>query len=72
MCIRDSSLLSIKRVTIARRLDVRLEFSLPAGTHDRLRLYLMCDSYVGADRELSLPALHVAQGADDDDEMSDE
>lgn len=66
------SLLSIKRVTIARRLDVRLEFSLPAGTHDRLRLYLMCDSYVGADRELSLPALHVAQGADDDDEMSDE
>lgn len=62
------SLLSIKRVTIARTQQVRLEFTLPAGTHDRLKLYLMCDSYVGADRELAIEPLQVAQGEEEDDD----
>lgn len=66
------NLLSIKRITFARSLQVRLEFHLPAGTHDRLKLYLMSDSYVGADRELDVPALHVAQGEEDDDEEDDD
>ena len=66
-----NSLLSIKRVTIAKTLDVRLEFMLPAGMHDKLKLYLMCDSYIGADRELEVPALHVAQG-EEDEELDDE
>ena len=66
-----NSLLSIKRVTIAKTLDVRLEFMLPAGMHDKLKLYLMCDSYIGADRELEVPALHVAQG-EEDEEVDDE
>ncbi|WFD03560.1 RNA helicase [Malassezia obtusa] len=62
------ALLSIKRVTIARSVQVRLEFTLPPGTHDRLKLYLMSDSYVGADRELSIEPLRVAEGVEEDDE----
>ncbi|WFD33124.1 RNA helicase [Malassezia sp. CBS 17886] len=66
------ALLSIKRVTILRSLDVRLEFTLPPGVHDRLRLYLMCDSYVGADRELPVPALSVALGEEEDEEEEED
>ena len=62
------SLLGIKRVTISRTLDVRLEFSLPPGIHSRLKLYLMCDSYVGADRELDIPTLNVAEGEESDED----
>lgn len=66
------NLLSIKRVTIAKTVQVKLEFHLPAGRHSNLKLYLMCDSFVGADRELDMPALHVAQGDEDEDEEEDE
>ncbi|PWN50035.1 Sec63-domain-containing protein [Violaceomyces palustris] len=64
------NLLSIKRVTINRSLKVKLEFTLPKGTHDRLKLYLMCDSYVGADRELEIEELNVAEGEESDEEES--
>ncbi|WFD24297.1 RNA helicase [Malassezia equina] len=66
------NLLSIKRVTIAKSVQVRLEFHLPAGRHSNLKLYLMCDSYVGADRELDVPALQVAQGEEDEEEEDGE
>lgn len=66
------NLLSIKRVTIAKTVQVRLEFHLPAGQHNDLKLYLMCDSYVGADRELDLPALQVAQGEEEEEEDVDD
>ncbi|WFC94772.1 RNA helicase [Malassezia brasiliensis] len=65
------ALLSIKRVTITRSVQVRLEFTLPPGTHDRLKLYLMSDSYVGADRELAIEPLKVAEGVEEDDEEED-
>ena len=32
----------------------------------------MCDSYVGADRELDLPALQVAQGEEEEEEDVDD
>ncbi|KDN46281.1 putative ATP dependent RNA helicase [Tilletiaria anomala UBC 951] len=67
------NLLGIKRVTIGKTLSVKLEFTLPKGTHDRLRLYLLCDSYQGADRETKLPTLVVAEGEEsDEEEESDE
>ena len=48
-------LYGIKRFTLARRAQVKLEFELPndLSTIDalQLKLYLMCDSYVGCDQE---------------------
>ncbi|CAD6889461.1 unnamed protein product [Tilletia laevis] len=66
------SLHGIKKVTITKTLTVKLEFTLPKGTHERLRLYLLCDSYQGADRELPLPTLNVAEGEDSDDDDDDD
>lgn len=57
----------IKRVTISKTLAVKLEFSLPKGTHS-LKLYVICDSYVGADHDLSLDPIDVAEGESDSDE----
>ncbi|WFD43545.1 RNA helicase [Malassezia psittaci] len=68
----SKALLSIKRVTLSRSLDVKLEFTLPPGTHDRLKLYLMSDSYVGADRELQIQPLTVAEGIEEDEDEDDE
>ncbi len=61
------SLLAIKRITIERKLEVRLEFVVPTpGEHD-LKLYLMSDSYVGVDQD---PAFQVvaAEGEDEDED----
>ncbi|GLB39382.1 putative sec63-domain-containing protein [Lyophyllum shimeji] len=67
-------LLVIKRVTVTKSLAVKLEFTLPKGTHN-LRLYVICDSYIGADHDIALEPIEVAEGeeTDSDEEMeSDE
>ncbi|KAH7882250.1 putative RNA helicase [Phlebopus sp. FC_14] len=65
----------IKRVTVAKSLAVKLEFTLPKGTH-ALKLYVICDSYVGADHDLSMDPIEVAEGeesdSDEDMESGDE
>ena len=68
---KTNSLLAIKRVTIGRKLEVRLEFAAPstAGDHD-LKLYLMSDSYVGVDQDPSF-RVSVAEGMDEDDDEED-
>ncbi|KAH9047169.1 putative RNA helicase [Lactarius hengduanensis] len=64
-------LLSIKRVTVSKSLNVKLEFTLPKGEH-ALKLYVICDSYVGADHDINLDPVDVAEGEDSDsDEDSD-
>ncbi|KAI9462917.1 Sec63-domain-containing protein [Lactarius psammicola] len=64
-------LLSIKRVTVSKSLNVKLEFTLPKGSH-ALKLYVICDSYVGADHDINLDPIDVAEGEDSDsDEDSD-
>lgn len=67
-----NSLLAIKRVTIGRKLEIRLEFAAPstAGQHD-LKLYLMSDSYVGVDQDPSFN-VNVAEGMDEDDEEDEQ
>jgi pre-mRNA-splicing helicase BRR2 len=63
---------SIKRVTVKKNLSVKLEFTLPKGQH-KLKLYVICDSYMGADHDISLDPIDVAEGDDSDEDMdSDE
>ncbi|KAF8970308.1 Sec63-domain-containing protein [Flammula alnicola] len=66
-------LLVIKRVTVTKSLAVKLEFSLPKGSHS-LKLYVICDSYVGADHDIALDPIEVAEGeeSDSDDDMDSE
>jgi pre-mRNA-splicing helicase BRR2 len=58
-------LLLIKRVTVNKTLSVKVEFTLPKGVHS-LKLYVICDSYVGVDHDISLDPIEVAEGEDDD------
>jgi pre-mRNA-splicing helicase BRR2 len=64
---------AIKRVTVNRSLSVKLEFTLPKGSHS-LKLYVICDSYVGADHDINLEPIDVAEGeeSDSDEDMSDD
>lgn len=65
------TLLAIKRVTITRKLTLRLEYTVPTpGQHD-LKLYLMSDSYVGVDQDPSF-TVNVAEGMEEDDDEDDE
>lgn len=67
-------LLVIKKVMVLKSLAVKLEFSLPAGTHN-LKLYVICDSYIGADHDIPINTIQVAEGEDsdsDEDMESDE
>ena len=64
-------LLSIKRVTVKKSLGVKLEFTLPKGKHD-LKLYAICDSYMGADHDINIDPIEVAEGEDSDDDDDDD
>ncbi|EWM22383.1 u5 small nuclear ribonucleoprotein helicase [Nannochloropsis gaditana] len=68
-----NSLLFIKRVNnVAKRTRTRLNFAAPteAGDHD-LKLYFICDSYMGADQEYDL-SLSVLPGESDEEESESE
>jgi pre-mRNA-splicing helicase BRR2 len=67
-------LLVIKKVTVTKSLNVKLDFTLPKGKHS-LRLYVICDSYFGADHDIALASVDVLEGeeSDSDEDMeSDE
>ncbi|KAG7088489.1 hypothetical protein E1B28_012477 [Marasmius oreades] len=64
-------LLVIKRVTVTRTQNVKLEFTLPKGKHNSLKLYVICDSYVGADHDIELDEIDVAEGEESDSDEDD-
>ncbi|KAL2756416.1 hypothetical protein ACRALDRAFT_1042526 [Sodiomyces alcalophilus JCM 7366] len=65
------SVLGIKRVTVGRTFQGKLEFIVPtAGKHD-LKLFLMSDSYVGVDQEREF-TVEAAEGMDVDEDDEDE
>lgn len=65
------TLLAIKRITIGKSLNLRLEYTVPTpGEHD-LKLFLMSDSYVGVDQDPSFKVT-VAEGMDEDDEEEED
>ena len=66
----SKTLLAIKRITIGRLLNLRLEYTVPTpGEHD-LKLFLMSDSYVGVDQDPSF-SVTVAEGMDEDKDEED-
>lgn len=67
----SKTLLAIKRVTIGKKLNVRLEFTVPTpGRHD-LKLMLMSDSYVGVDQDPAFSVM-VEEGMDVDESEEEE
>ncbi len=67
---KAGTLLAIKRITVSRKLEVKLEFAVQTpGTHE-LKLYLMSDSYVGVDQDPSFTVV-AAEGESEDDEEED-
>ncbi|POS84876.1 Sec63-domain-containing protein [Erysiphe pulchra] len=47
----SKSLFAIKRVTIGRKLNLKLEYTVPSAGEHQLKLFLMSDSYVGVDQD---------------------
>ncbi|KAK0672891.1 Sec63 Brl domain-containing protein [Cercophora samala] len=68
---KTKELLAIKRITVGRNLNVRLEFTVPTAGHHELKLFFMSDSYMGVDQEPSF-AVEVAEGMDVDEDEDDE
>ena len=48
---------------MTKSLAIKLVFTLPKGTHS-LKLYIICDSYVGADHDIGLEPVGVLEGED--------
>lgn len=63
----SKTLLAIKRITIGKSSNVRLEYTVPTPGEHNLKLFLMSDSYVGVDQDPSF-TVNVAEGMDEDEE----
>ena len=61
-----------KKARSAEGQPLKLDFNLPKGSFDHLKLYLLADSYIGADREINLPKLDILEGADSDEDDEDD
>ncbi|OQR87098.1 pre-mRNA-splicing helicase BRR2 [Achlya hypogyna] len=72
-----NALLSIKRIPLAHKAQLRVDFAAPTTPGEyKYTVYVICDSYLGCDLENEL-AFSVAQGRDtsgedDDDESAEE
>ena len=68
---KTKSLLAIKRVTIGRKLELRLEYVVPSPGEHELTLYLMSDSYVGVDQAPTF-TVTAAEGMEEDESEEEE
>jgi len=68
-------LLAVKKISLQRKLAVKLEISLPrAGKYENLSLEFISDSYTHCDQSHRLQPITVkeAEDSDEDDDDSDE
>lgn len=63
-------LLAIRKVTVPRGLTTKLTFTLPQGVHN-LKLYVICDSYSGADHDIDIEPITVVEGDGSDSDESE-
>jgi pre-mRNA-splicing helicase BRR2 len=71
---KEKTLLAIKRSTLQKKAAVKLEFSPPDGApvgKMKLKLYVMCDAYVGVDQEYDI-TIDVVEGTEDSEESGSE
>ncbi|PWY89330.1 Sec63-domain-containing protein [Aspergillus heteromorphus CBS 117.55] len=68
---KSKNLLAIKRVTIGRKLELRLEYIVPTPGEHELSLYLMSDSYVGVDQAPTF-TVTAAEGMEEDESEEEE
>lgn len=68
---KTKNLLAIKRVTIGRKLELRLEYVVPTPGDHELTLYLMSDSYVGVDQAPTF-SVNAAEGMEEDESEEEE
>ncbi|OJD26802.1 hypothetical protein ACJ73_01804 [Blastomyces percursus] len=64
---KTNSLLATKRVTIGKKLQLKLEYIVPTPGEHELTLFLMSDSYVGVDQDPSFK-ITAAEGMDEDED----
>ena len=64
------TLLAIKRVTVMRKLQTKLEYVVPEAGRKELTLFLMCDSYVGVDQAPGF-VVEVGEGEEESEEEGD-
>lgn len=68
---KTKNLLAIKRITIGRKLELRLEYVVPEPGEHELTLYLMSDSYVGVDQAPTF-SVTAAEGMEEDESEEEE
>jgi len=56
---------------LQHKASVKLEFPAPAQGHHELKLYFMCDSYMGCDQEYDV-AMDVAEGQEESSSSEEE
>ncbi|KAI9893658.1 MAG: DEIH-box ATPase [Vezdaea aestivalis] len=68
---KTKSLYANKRVTIGRELKTKLEFTVPTAGKKELKLFLMCDSYMGVDQDPGF-VVEVEEGEESSEDEEDE
>ncbi|KAF2636126.1 pre-mRNA splicing helicase-like protein [Massarina eburnea CBS 473.64] len=68
---KERNLLAIKKVTIGRKLETMLEFTLEQPGEHELTLYLVSDSYLGVDQAPTF-TVNAAEGMEEDDDEEEE
>ena len=68
---RAHSLLAIKKVTLGRKVETQLEFTVSEPGEHELTLYLISDSYIGIDQAPTFK-ITAAEGMDEDEDEEDE
>ncbi|EDN06152.1 hypothetical protein HCAG_02755 [Histoplasma mississippiense (nom. inval.)] len=68
---KTNSLLATKRITIRKKLQLKLEYIVPTPGEHELTLFLMSDSYVGVDQDPSFK-ITAAEGMDEDEEEEED